>query len=90
MSSEGALASGRGADWARRLSSLDDDGLRQALGAIVHEYSVRAQRRFDDDREIPSPMSNEGPATATDVMITARNMLRVFEIAPFELSFLPY
>jgi hypothetical protein len=90
MSSDKAVASDRTENWAQRFSSLDDDGLGHALGAIVHEYSLRAQRRFDDAQEIPRPMSSEGPATATDVMIATRNMLRVFEIAPFELSFLPY
>jgi len=72
------------------LSSLTDDELRTVMGAIVREYSLRAQASFDDGVEIPKPLSNEGPAAATDVVIATRNMLRVYEIAPFELGFLPY
>ena len=75
------------AEFVRRLR---DDELRQLLGEAVREYSVRAQRAVDDGSSVWAPLSAEGPATATDVLITTRNMLKVFEIAPFELGFLDY
>lgn len=72
------------------LADMSDDQLRAIMGAVVREYSLRVQARYNDGAEIPKPLSNEGPAAATDVVIAARNMLRVYEIAPFELGFLPY
>lgn len=72
------------------LSSLTDDELQTVMGSVVREYSLRAQTRFSDGAEIPKPLCSEGPAAATDVVIATRNMLRVYEIAPFELGFLPY
>jgi hypothetical protein len=75
------------AEFVRRLG---DDDLRQLLGEAVREYSVRAQRTVDAGSSVWAPLSAEGPATATDVLITTRNILKVFEIAPFELGFLDY
>lgn len=72
------------------LASISDDRLQAVMGAVVREYSSRAQSRYNDGAEIPKPLSSEGPAAATDVVIATRNMLRVYEIAPFELGFLPY
>lgn len=77
-------------DLAELVRHLGDDGLRQLLGEAVREYSVRAQRTVDAGSSVWAPLSAEGPATATDVLITTRNMLKVFEIAPFELGFLDY
>jgi hypothetical protein len=75
------------AELVRRLS---DDDLRQLLGEAVREYSVRTQHTVDAGGSVWAPLSADGPATATDVLITTRNMLKVFEIAPFELGFLDY
>lgn len=69
---------------------LADDDLARLLGEAVREYSVRAQRTVDAGDSVRAPLSASGPATATDVLIVVRNMLKVFEIAPFELGFLDY
>lgn len=78
------------ADIEELVRKLGDDDLRQLLGEAVCEYSVRTQRAVDAGRGAWAPLSADGPATATDVLITTRNMLKVFEIAPFELGFLDY
>jgi hypothetical protein len=75
---------------AELIQGLGDDELRQLLGDAVREYSLRAQRTVDAGHAVRAPLSAEGPATATDVLIATRNMLKVFEIAPFELGFLDY
>lgn len=75
---------------AELVGQLGDDDLRQLLGEAVREYSIRAQRAVDDGSSVWAPLSAQGPATATDVLIATRNMLKVFEIAPFELGFLDY
>lgn len=74
----------------KSVQQLDDDDLRHLLGDVVREYSLRAQRSVDGGGHAWAPLSAEGPVTATDVLITTRNMLKVFEIAPFELGFLDY
>jgi hypothetical protein len=75
---------------AELVRQLGDEDLRRLLGEAVREYSVRAQRTVDGGSSVWAPLSADGPATATDVLITTRNMLKVFEIAPFELGFLDY
>lgn len=75
---------------AALVRQLGDDDLSQLIGEVVREYSVRAQRAVDGGGSVWAPLSVTGPATATDVLITTRNMLKVFEIAPFELGFLDY
>lgn len=83
-------ASRPAADIAGLVRQFGDEDLRQLLGEAVREYSVRAQRAVDGGGTVDAPLSADGPATATDVLITTRNMLKVFEIAPFELGFLDY
>jgi hypothetical protein len=78
------------ADLAGLVRNLGDDDLRQLFGEVVREYSVRTQRTVDAGQGAWAPLSAHGPATATDVLIATRNMLKVFEIAPFELGFLDY
>lgn len=78
------------ADLAGLVNGLGDDDLRQLFGEVVREYSVRTQRTVDAGHGAWAPLSAHGPATATDVLIATRNMLKVFEIAPFELGFLDY
>lgn len=86
---EGPAAQDRG-QLAGLVHQLGDDGLRRLLGEAVREYSARAQSVVDGGGSVWAPLSAEGPATATDVLITTRNMLKVFEIAPFELGFLDF
>lgn len=69
---------------------LSDEALTKALEECVHEYSERIQRIVEEGGELFAPLSSNGVATATDVIIATRNMLKVFEIAPFELSMLAY
>lgn len=77
-------------DLAEPVRRLGDDDLARLLGEAVREYSARAQRAVDGGGSVRAPLSASGPATATDVVIVVRNMLKVFEIAPFELGFLDY
>lgn len=75
---------------AELVRELGDDDLAGLLGEAVREYSARTQRVVDAGDGARAPLSASGPATATDVLIATRNMLKVFEIAPFELGFLDY
>jgi len=72
------------------VEGLSEDELRALLEMAVKVYSQRVQERVDNGEDAFPPLRTEGHATATDVMVTVRNMLKVFEIAPFELSMLRY
>ncbi|MQA01949.1 MAG: hypothetical protein GEV07_04205 [Streptosporangiales bacterium] len=72
------------------VEQLSDEELRALLELVIKVYSQRVQALVDDGEPPFPPLRAEGYATATDVMVAVRNMLKVFEIAPFELSMLRY
>jgi hypothetical protein len=70
--------------------TVSNETLVTTLEACIHLYSARLQEIVENGGELFAPLTATGDATATDVMIATRNMLKVFEIAPFELSMLTY
>jgi hypothetical protein len=69
------------------VAALDDAQLRERLSALVGEYSRRVQRAQEDRASIPEPLDRDA-VTPTDVLLAARQMLDVFDIAAFELGML--
>jgi|GEM_PF-5370024 len=67
--------------------SLTDAELRDKLSALVAEYSRRAQTARMDATTAPQPL-NPSVITPTDVVLTTRAMLDMFDIAAFELGML--
>jgi hypothetical protein len=70
--------------------TMSNETLVKTLDACIHLYSARIQDTVENGGEPFAPLTSTGEATATDVVITTRNMLKVFEIAPFELGMLAY
>jgi hypothetical protein len=72
------------------VEGMSTQQLQCLFSAVVAEYSTRLQSAVGAGEDPFPPLQPDGGATATDIIVTVRNMLKVFEIAPFELSMLSF
>ena len=68
--------------------TLSDEELQRLFDRVVADYAARVEAQVESGGDIPEPFPTERQATATAVVIAARQMLAAFGLSPFELSLL--
>lgn len=69
-------------------AALSDEELQDLVDSVVADYARRVEAYVESGESTLTPFPLDGKATATDVIIVARQMLAAFGLSPFELSLL--